>query len=71
MSRAELVGVATMVAQSLRLLPLERVTRGVLDTYADALEIAIERLSLGHEDLAEVRAAIEEWQNRHHNGEDT
>ena len=71
MSRAELVGVATMVAQSLRLLPLERVTRGVLDTYADALEIAVERLSLGHEDLAEVRAVIEQWQDRHHNGEDT
>jgi hypothetical protein len=71
MSRAELVGVATMVAQSLRLLPLERVTRAVLDTYADALEIAVERLTLGHEDLAEVRAVIEQWQNRHHNGEDT
>jgi hypothetical protein len=71
MSRAELVGVATMVAQSLRLLPLERVTRDVLDTYADALEIAVERLSLGHEDLAEVRAVIEQWQDRHHNGEDT
>jgi hypothetical protein len=71
MSRAELVGVATMVAQSLRLLPLERVTRAVLDTYADALEIAVERLSLGHEDLAEVRAVIEQWQDRHHNGEDT
>jgi hypothetical protein len=60
-----------MVAQSLRLLPLERVTRAVLDTYADALEIAVERLSLGHEDLAEVRAVIEQWQDRHHNGEDT
>lgn len=71
MSRAELVGVATMVAQSLRLLPLERVTRAVLDTYADALEIAVERLSLGHEDLADVRAVIEQWQDRHHNGEDT
>jgi hypothetical protein len=57
-----------MVAQSLRLLPLERVTRDVLDTYADALEIAVERLALGHEDLAEVRAVIEQWQNRHHNG---
>jgi hypothetical protein len=69
MSRAELVGVATVVAQSIRQLPCERATREVLDTYADALEIAIERLTLGREDLAEVRAVIEQLQGRHNNGE--